>query len=142
MIEKIKEILSNVNGIDGWKINEKIVESKELFFIKKELDMNRAKDVHHINLTVYKDFEEDGKKYRGSSTTVIYPTMNEEEIKNAITDAVYAAGFVKNEYYPLVEPEMETQYMMENSFRKDAMSNWMSRLSDEKIGRASCRERV
>ena len=131
MIEKIKEILSNVNGIDGWKINEKIVESKELFFIKKELDMNRAKDVHHINLTVYKDFEEDGKKYRGSSTTVIYPTMNEEEIKNAITDAVYAAGFVKNEYYPLVEPEMETQYMMENSFRKDSMSNWMSRLSDE-----------
>lgn len=131
MIEKIKEILSNVNGIDGWKINEKIVESKELFFIKKELDMNRAKDVHHINLTVYKDFEENGKKYRGSSTTAIHPTMNEEEIKNAIIDAVYAAGFVKNEYYPLVEPEMETQYMMENNFRKDAMSNWMSRLSDE-----------
>lgn len=131
MLEKIKGILSNIDGIHGWKINEKIVESKELFFIKKELDMNRAKNVHHINLTVYKDFEEDGKKYRGSSTTAIHPTMNEEEIKIAIRDAIYAAGFVKNKYYPLVEPVVEEQEIVENRFKKDSMSNWIPKLTEE-----------
>lgn len=93
--------------------------------------MNRAKDVHHISITVYKDFEEDSKKYRGSSTTAIHPTMNEEEIKNAITNALYAAGFVKNEYYPLVEPKVEIQPIMENRFFKESMSNWMPKLTDE-----------
>jgi PmbA protein len=131
MIEKIKNILSNINDIEKWKINEKIVESKELFFVRKELDMNRAKDVHHIKLTVYKDFEEDGKRYRGSSNTAIHPTMNEEEIKTAITDAIYAAGFVKNEYYPLVEPMVENQPIVESRFKKDSMSNWIPKLTDE-----------
>ncbi|MDR7855649.1 metallopeptidase TldD-related protein [Tissierella sp.] len=131
MLEKIKGILSNIDGIHGWKINEKIVESKELFFIKKELDMNRAKNVHHINLTVYKDFEEDGKKYRGSSTTAIHPTMNEEEIIIVIRDAIYAAGFVKNKYYPLVEPVVEEQEIIENRFKKDSMSNWIPKLTEE-----------
>lgn len=131
MIEKIKGILSNINGIDKWKISEKIVESKELFFIKKELDMNRVKDVHHIILTVYKDFEEDGKKYRGSSNTSIHPTMNEEEIEETIREAIYAAGFVKNEYYPLVQHTSKNQPIMENRFNTDSMSNWMPKLTDE-----------
>ncbi|SCG82282.1 hypothetical protein DW1_0673 [Proteiniborus sp. DW1] len=131
MIEKIKEILSNIKGIDGWKLNEKRVESKELFFIKKELDMNRAKDVHHIKLTVYKDFGEDGKKYRGSSTTLLHPTMNDEEITNAIANALYAASFVKNQYYPLVDPKVEIQPTMENKFSREPLSNWMPRLTEE-----------
>ncbi len=131
MIEKIKEILSKLDGIDGWKLNEKRIESKELFFIKKELDMNRAKDVHHIKITVYKDFEEDGKKYRGSSTTTIHPTMNDEDIRNAIKSALYAAGFVKNEYYPLVKPKVEIQPVMENTFSKHSHSSWMPKLTEE-----------
>lgn len=131
MIERIKEVLSNIEGLDGWKLNENKTESKELFFIRRELDMNRGKDVHHIMLTVYKDFEADGKKYRGSSTTAIHPTMNEKEIKKAITDALYAASFVKNEYYPLVESKVEIQPIMENKFSKDFLSNWMPRLTEE-----------
>ncbi|TAH63449.1 MAG: TldD/PmbA family protein [Gottschalkiaceae bacterium] len=131
MIEKIKNILWSVNGIDGWKMEERIIESKELFFIKKELDMNRAKDVHHIKVTVYKDFEEDGKKYRGSSTTSIHPTMIEEEIKEAINSALYGASFVKNEYYPLVKPKVEIQPIMENKFTKSSLSSWMPMLTDE-----------
>lgn len=131
MIEKIINILTNMNGIDGWKINEKKIESKELFFIKKELDMNRAKDVQRINVTVYKDFEEDGKKYRGSSTIKIHPTMKEEEIKNSISTALYAASFVKNEHYHLVKPKVEIQPALENKFSKDSMSNWMPKLTEE-----------
>lgn len=131
MIERIKRILSNISEIDGWKIIEKTVESKELFFIKKELDMNRAKDVHHITLTVYKDFEDNGKKYRGSSNTSIHPTMNDEEIEEVLREASYAAGFVKNEYYPIVESQAEIETIYENKFSKDSMSNWIPKLTDE-----------
>lgn len=130
MIEKIKNILSNIDGLDGWRINEKRIESKELFFIKKELDMNRGKSVHHIKVTVYKDFEEEGKKYRGSSITTIHPTMKEEDIKNVIVSALYSSSFVKNEYYPLVEPKVEIQPVMENRFSKASLSSWMPKLTD------------
>ena len=48
MIETIKEILSQID-IDNWIIRDKVVESRELFFIKKELDMNRAKKVQGMS---------------------------------------------------------------------------------------------
>lgn len=67
--------------------------------------MDRAKNVHHFSLTVYKDFEEEGNKYKGSSTTNIYPTMGDRELEKAIDDAAFAAQFDKNPYYPLVKAD-------------------------------------
>ena len=52
MINIIKEILGNIN-ISDWKILENTIESKELFFIKKELDMNRSKEVRFSMKTKY-----------------------------------------------------------------------------------------
>lgn len=60
--------------VDGYKIVETKVNSEELFFIKKDLDMNRSKDVHHFKVTVYKNFEENKMKYKGSSIVNIHPT--------------------------------------------------------------------
>ena len=131
IMERIINILSDIKGLDGWKINEKTTESKEIFFIKKNIDMVRSKDVQHISLTVYKDFEEDGVKYRGSSLVDIHPTMGEEEIREVIEGAVYSAGFVKNKYYPLVKPSYVKTGEIENTFDKDSLSNWISRLSKE-----------
>lgn len=93
--------------------------------------MNRAKDVHHIICTVYKDFEENGKKYKGSSNTSIHPSMNDGDIEEVIREAVYAAGFVRNEYYHLVESSIEIQPMLENKFNNDSMSNWMPKFTNE-----------
>ena len=52
MVEKIRKILLNIDGINGWKINEKTVESNDHFSLEKL--MNRGKDVTHISLTLYK----------------------------------------------------------------------------------------
>lgn len=104
MMNRIKSILSNFKGIDGYKIVEKSINSQELFFIRHDLDMNRAKDVHKFDVTVYRDFEEEGKKYRGSSTISIHPTMDDGEIRKAVEDAYLSAGYAKNEYYPLPKP--------------------------------------
>ncbi|TYC00659.1 MAG: TldD/PmbA family protein, partial [Kosmotoga sp.] len=107
MIEKLKEILSKSKNIDGWKIVEDVVEDKELFFIKKKLDMNRAKKIRNFYLTVYRDFDEEGESYRGSAEVKIHPTMNGEKIKNVIEEATYSAKFVKNPWYPMVKPITE-----------------------------------
>lgn len=107
MLQKIVQILKENNDVSAYKIVENIVESDELFFVKRALDMNRGKKVHYFTVTVYRDFEEDGKKFRGDSQIKLHPTMNEEEINKAIAEAVFAAQFVKNQYYPLA-PEVKS----------------------------------
>ncbi|BBE31526.1 hypothetical protein OSSY52_16670 [Tepiditoga spiralis] len=130
MIDKIKNILNSYNEIKDWKIIEKNSSSKELFFIRKELDMNRATKTHEIILTIYRDFEENEKKYKGHSTTNIHPTMTEEEIKTNIEDAYFSAKFVKNEYYPLAMPK-ENKNTLSNKFNEKSMEEWIPILTKE-----------
>ncbi|MFW6172847.1 MAG: metallopeptidase TldD-related protein [Elusimicrobiota bacterium] len=120
MLEKLKDILSKSKNIDGWKIVEDNVEDRELFFIKKKLDMNRAKKIRNFYLTVYKDFEENGKKYRGSAEVKVHPTMNDKEIEEVIDNSTYSAKFVKNPWYPIVKPvdEDSTDYNEDIVFEK------------------------
>ncbi len=117
MIDKIVETL-HVTGVENWKLIEKKVRSKELFFIKDILDMNRAKDVTKYELTVYKKIEENGTEYLGSSTVLIHPTMSNEEIRKTIESALFAAGFVKNEPYPLVKSIKKDLRKPSNAFNK------------------------
>ncbi len=103
MIEKIRKILTQYSSeISDWKMNSIKKQGRELFFIGESLDMIRAKDVEKIQLTIYKDFKIDSKPYRGSAITTIHPTMSSEEIDQTIRQTLYAAGFVKNEPYPML----------------------------------------
>ncbi|MDK2952516.1 MAG: hypothetical protein PWQ77_2181 [Kosmotogales bacterium] len=106
MIEKIMKLLKSA-GVTCWKLREDLVESEEFFFIKTKTDIGRAKKVKKFELTVYKDFEENGEKYRGSSAVSLSPIMNSDELKDSIKGAVMAAGFVKNPWYPIVPPYTE-----------------------------------
>ncbi|HPI16145.1 MAG TPA: metallopeptidase TldD-related protein [Mesotoga sp.] len=106
MLEKIVKRLQKAD-INGWKIEEKFIEGQEYFFVKRELDLSRAKKVRHFDLTVYRDFYESGEKYRGSSSTRLSPTMSDDELQAAIDEAAFAAGFVKNPWYPLVSSSVE-----------------------------------
>lgn len=129
MLDKIKEIIANNKNIDGYKIIESKIESNELFFVKKNIDMDRGKKVHNFMLTVYKDFEENEKKYKGSSTTNIFPTMSEAEIEKAIDEAAFAAQFAKNPYYPLAKPESEYRGFEASNFSKESLSYWMNEIA-------------
>lgn len=101
MKEKIVKLLKENKDLSSYSIVLSNTVSKEAFFVKDKLDMNRGKEVFHVLLTVYKDFELDGKKYRGSATCKISPQDTDEIIRQKIADSVFAAGFVKNEWYPL-----------------------------------------
>ncbi len=95
MIDQILNALQELK-IAEYRINEETVESAELFFIKKKLDMRRAKDVHRFSVTVYRPFSSDGKDFKGMYCAVLYPDMTPEEIRGILNDAYFAAGFVKN----------------------------------------------
>lgn len=145
MLDRIKQILNN-NNINGYKIYENKIEANELFFIKKNVDMDRAKNVHHFKVTVYVDYEDKGDKFKGSASIKIHPTMGDEEIKKAIDEAAFAAKFVKNPYYPLVKPSSHYKKEGVSDFSKKNLPYWMNEITkaiykndtEEKGGINSC----
>ena len=130
MLDRIIDILNSAPEVDEWLINDKQTESAELFFIKKKLDMNRSKKVHHINITVYKNFEEGGVKYKGSASTRLSPTMTEEEIRNKVAQAALAAALVKNPYYELVSPTNEMVPDVSSKFSTGELASYMPELAN------------
>ncbi|MGL4773351.1 MAG: metallopeptidase TldD-related protein [Clostridium sp.] len=105
MINEIVKALKDSN-IDEYLVREDKIESSELFFIKKELDMNRRKKVRKYEVVVYKNFEKDGEKFKGSATINLYPTMSYEELCEGVKGAYFAAGFVCNKHYTLPKGEV------------------------------------
>ena len=53
MKDKIISILKNKN-IDGYRLVLTKIRSGEMFLVRDKMDMNRAKNVLHTSLTVYK----------------------------------------------------------------------------------------
>ena len=88
---------------DDFLIRQTNTVSQEVFFIGQKLDMGRAKDVTHTMVTVYVDSED--KQFRGSASKEIHPGSAPEEIKKEIDSAIFAASFVKNPWFPVVEGE-------------------------------------
>lgn len=130
MIDKIKNVLDNFNELDGYKIIEIKTNSEELFFIKKELDITRSKEVQHFKITVYKHFQENGEKFTGSSTFDVHPGMNDDEIQNIVESNIFAAQFVKNQYYTLHQKDNKTIFNIESKFSTKELSDWMPKLTE------------
>jgi len=116
MVKDIIKLLDRKDNVDEYKIIETKTKSTELFFIKDELNMSRGKDVTHINITIYRNYEIDDKKFKGSSTTKISPTMSLKEIEKKIDNASLSASFIKNQYYDLVDPTNDVAPKIKSKF--------------------------
>lgn len=114
MLNRIINILKK-NNIDVWRVTESSSCTAELYFIKKKLDMPRLKEMKLFVVSVFRDFEENGKKYRGESNALINPGMSDEEIDSRIKSAYLAASFVKNPWFELADPVSEP--------KKDSLSD-------------------
>ena len=101
MLEKIIQLLKN-SGADDWEVTDTRTEGWEFYYIRHDLDQNRAKNVEHIDVTVYKKIE-DGK-YMGRASAEIAPTESEDSARQLIEDLVYRASLVRNDPYPLHQP--------------------------------------
>ena len=88
-------------NIADYQILATEAESVELFFIRKTLDMRRAKHVIGYTVTVYRDFEADGQSFRGGSQAQIFEGMTQAEVEKSLKGAWFAAQFVKNPAFRL-----------------------------------------
>lgn len=107
MLEQLLKVLRESDATD-YQINMTKTRSHEFFFVRHELEMNRAKDVTHYLVQVFKASED--QKYVGDATFEVPAQCDEEEMKALVQKGVYAASFVKNPYYKLmsaVEPVTE-----------------------------------
>lgn len=102
MTERIIAALNRA-GVENYTVRQVRERSCELFFIRKRRDMTRSKDVTRYEVTVYRDFEADGKAMRGAASAGVFDGMTENEMDKAIADAYYAAQFVKNPFYELAD---------------------------------------
>ncbi len=128
MIETIERILQTDPEVAGYRIVAKTVHSVEAFFVRKQLDMNRAKTVAHFLVTVYRDFTEAGTRYRGSASIRIHPTMTEPALRTALEETTFAAGLVKNPEYPLVKPAPIGAGIVSN-FHQKPLADWLTPLT-------------
>ena len=114
MREKILQAIRKFQ-IETYLVTEKTVEGAELYFIKKELDMRRMKQDAVSAVTIYRDFEADGKKMRGSANINIFPEMTQEEVDEAVKGAYYAASFVKNPFFELPKGKKEDKVQVNST---------------------------
>ena len=121
MLDTIISALNNAN-IDVWQITCREIESCELFFIKKKLDLRRMKKVCKYDVKVWHDMDVDGKKLRGEGNAYIYPGMDEAEITAVLKSAYTAAGFAPNPFYELPKPEVENLPDVEFDCEKAALT--------------------
>jgi predicted Zn-dependent protease len=102
-MERIKRLLSEA-GISDYIVYGYTERTAELFFVKKQLDTRRIKDVEKFVVTVYRTGEKDGEKLRAATDVTLLAAMTDEEIGKALRDTYYAAQFAMNPYYELPDP--------------------------------------
>lgn len=105
MIDRIQSALARC-GISMWRINETVEETAELFFVRKELDTRRTKDVRKYELTVFRDVDGQpgGEPTRGSTSVKLISAMDDGQIDEELRGAYYAAQFASNPYFELTDP--------------------------------------
>lgn len=102
-MERIKRLLKEA-GISDWIVCRTEERTAELFFVKKQLDTRRIKDVEKYAVTVFRTDERDGKKLRAQTDVTVLAAMTDAEILDAFKGAYFAAQFAMNPYYDLPDP--------------------------------------
>ena len=103
MIERIKSALARC-GIAMWRINERVDETAELFFVKKQLDTRRSKDTRKYEVTVFRDMEGGEEPARGFTSVTLISSMDDGQIDEELKGAYYAAQFAANPWFELPDP--------------------------------------
>lgn len=102
MVDKIVSILKEL-GVRGYEITDVVTRGWEFYFIRHQLDQNRAKNVETIEVKLYETVE-DGV---GTASMMIPPTASEEEVRALLVSLKERASLVKNNPYPLRKAQVK-----------------------------------
>ena len=71
---KVKNIIKALQnkGVNKWLITENSTMSYEQFFVLQKLETTRKVNTNEIFVTIYKEFEENEKKYLGNYSFIIH----------------------------------------------------------------------
>lgn len=131
MTELILDALK-ANNIDTYLIEDNKEEIAELFFIKKNLDMRRTENTNTSYVTVYRDFEKDGEKFRGDAAFTVEAATTREELDAKIKRAYTAAQFVPNPFYEIAPEVKQDCFTMESTLAgltlEDVMKKYVEAL--------------
>lgn len=129
MIEQIKAVLEQL-GIEIYRIDERVTESLECFFVRRKLDLKRRTDLKDTRVTVFRPFEKDGQRMLGSSGVNIHPGMGREEIGRTLQDAYDAAALVCNPYYELNGGGREELVVSRSGFAGRSLEESMRQMAE------------
>lgn len=90
-------LLNENKKISAWKIVKVNTETCELFYVNHDLETNRSTSTQDVIVNVFVDKDEK----RGTSSFTYNSSMDEEEIKNSIESAIFAASLALNPYYDI-----------------------------------------
>ena len=102
-VEDLVNWMADQRALSDWRLTVKRSDTQEYFFIRRQLDMRRAKNVEKFDLVLYRDFEEKGEFYRGLYQLSLHPTLSFSEAKTMIEKGIESAKFLKNTYFPIPE---------------------------------------
>lgn len=111
-MDQIVDILCSKKDLSGWILREEKRLSRELFFIRDRLDMNRLSESCEYFLRIFVD-SEDGT-VRGESDVTLSASDSRGEIEERIQSGILAASYVENPYYPL--PVGEGEHTFEDDY--------------------------
>jgi predicted Zn-dependent protease len=129
MLETILDILDK-NNIREYIITESKIETVELYFIKKALDMNRNKKVLNYKVKVFNSFFKDGQEFKGDFTVMVYPSMSFDEIDEAINGGYFAASFRTNKAYKLPGGYIGEEVVKESKFKDFSLETAALKMRD------------
>ena len=124
-MRKYIDILNSC-GADAWEISDIKTRGWEFYFIGHRLDQNRARDVEHIRLKVFK-CSEDGTSM-GFASAEISPTETPDGIEKTVRDLVYQASLVRNKPYSLNKPLACEPVRIETSSLDEEASSFIDTL--------------
>ena len=128
-MERYRKLLEQA-GIKNWFIKNKIDSSVELFFIKKNLDMRRIKEVDNAEIAVFTDVEKDGEKKRGRADIRVNSSMTDIEIITKIKEAEYAASFATNKFFEFPKPTKSELKVQESDLNGLELSEIATKFAD------------
>lgn len=135
MIERIRKALA-LADVREWLLEEKTVESAELFFVKKQLDTRRFKDTVKYLLTVYAEGTRDGRAVKGANTVTLVSSVTDEALEKAVRDAAVAASYAMNEAYAAPDAAVSGLIAGSGRFFEISLAEAAGRMAEAAYGAA------
>lgn len=101
MTERIISILEKTDGISDYRVSSVRTESRELFFVHKDLETVRSTDTADVKVTVYVAHDE----RLGEATFSVYSSYSDSRIAEEIEKAKKKASLIHNQPYQLPTDE-------------------------------------